>query len=157
MSNPDAIEAIVLSVSTNESKKNGKVRKVTFQIEHDTPHHPFEGMGGERIHIVCIRLNNDETPAQPEKPKRKFEELPAASQIAMCCGEPLFREYLRNSKSARISDDKDAADVWMKRYLGVASKTEVTPGTDAFAKWAEFYGSYTVWLQYEREQTGTAS
>jgi hypothetical protein len=57
-----AIEVIVLSASTNETKKSGKTRKVTFLLPNDGPH-PFEGMGGERFHIVCVRVNDDETPA----------------------------------------------------------------------------------------------
>jgi hypothetical protein len=58
-----AIEVIVLSASTNETKKSGKTRKVTFLLPNDGPH-PFEGMGGERFHIVCVRVNDDETPAE---------------------------------------------------------------------------------------------
>jgi hypothetical protein len=155
MSRPDAIEAIVLATSTNETKSKGRVRKVTFEIPADGPN-PFEGMGGERIHIVCVRLNNDETPAQPkpesdeEGRKRRFHEMSPAAQIAMSCQSPSFREYLQKTHDRALQDDATACDTWVKRYLKVASKTEVTPGSTAFAFWTELRGSYEVWLKYER-------
>jgi hypothetical protein len=153
MSRPEAIEAIVLATSTNETKSKGRVRKVTFEIPADGPN-PFEGMGGERIHIVCVRLNNDETPAEPiesdeEGRRRRFHEMNPAAQIAMSCQSPSFREYLRIHYNYK-SDDKDSCDSWIKGLLGVSSKTEVVPGRQAFARWADLRGSYEVWLKYER-------
>lgn len=153
MTRPEAIEAIVLATSTNETKAKGRVRKVTFEIPADGPN-PFEGLGGERIHIVVVRLNNDETPAQPvetdeEGRKRRFHEMNPAAQIAMSCQSPSFREFLR-SREGYIHDDADTADAWVKGILRVRSKTDVTPGSQAFAKWHELRGNYEVWLKYER-------
>lgn len=154
MSRPEAIEAIVLATSTNETKAKGRVRKVTFEIPAEGPN-PFEGLGGERIHIVVVRLNNDETPAQPietdeEGRKRRFHEMNPAAQIAMSCSSPSFREYIQKTHDPALQDDAAACDTWVKRYLNVRSKTEVTPGTTAFAFWAELRGSYETWLKYER-------
>src|SRR5215217_6504961 len=51
---------MVLSTTTNETKAKGRVRKVVLEITPDGPN-PFEGLGGERLHIVVVRLNDDET------------------------------------------------------------------------------------------------
>jgi hypothetical protein len=153
MTRPEAIEAIVLATSTNETKARGKVRKVTFEIPAEGPN-PFEGLGGERIHIVVVRLNNDETPAQPtetdeEGRKRRFHEMNPAAQIAMSCQSPSFREFLR-AREGYLHDDAHTCDSWVKAVLGIQSKTEVQPGTGAFAKWNEMRGNFEVWLKYER-------
>ena len=82
--------------------------------------------------------------------KRRFHEMNPAAQIAMSCQTPSFREFIRDRKSGFLPDDKDACDKWLKGYLGVQSKTEVVPGSVAFALWNELRGSYEVWLKYER-------
>jgi hypothetical protein len=56
----NAIEAIVMSAVTSETKANGTTRKVTFLLPNDGDH-PFAGMVGERLHIVCLKINDDET------------------------------------------------------------------------------------------------
>lgn len=61
MSTPDALEVIVLSATTSETKASGKVRKVSFLLPNDEGEHPFSGMIGERLHIVCLKINDDET------------------------------------------------------------------------------------------------
>jgi len=154
MSRPEAIEAIVLATSTNETKAKGRVRKVTFEIPAEGAN-PFEGLGGERIHIIVVRLNNDETPAQPvesdeEGRKRRFHEMNPAAQIAMSCSSPSFRKFLRDRKSGYLPDDKEACDKWVKGYLGIESKTQVTPGSEAFALWTELRAEFDFWLKYER-------
>lgn len=154
MSRPEAIEAIVLATSTNETKARGKVRKVTFEIPAEGAN-PFEGLGGERIHIVVVRLNNDETPvalieSDEEGRKRRFHEMNPAAQIAMSCSSPSFREFVRTRHAPSIEDDALACDRWVKHFLRVQSKTEVQPGTEAFGIWAELRGTYEAWLRYEK-------
>jgi hypothetical protein len=153
MIRPEAIEAIVLATSTNETKAKGRVRKVTFEIPTEGPN-PFEGLGGERIHIVVVRLNNDETPSEELKKEpvegRRFHQMPAASQIAMACQTGTFREYIRLMHYANLEDSAEACDRWIKRHLGIESKREVTAGSETFAEWTMLYGNYLTWLKYER-------
>jgi hypothetical protein len=81
--------------------------------------------------------------------RRRFHEMNPAAQIAMSCSLPSFREFLR-AREGYIHDDADTCDAWVKGILRVRSKTEVVPGSQAFAKWNELRGNYEVWLRYER-------
>ncbi|WP_460665757.1 hypothetical protein, partial [Kribbella swartbergensis] len=88
--------------------------------------------------------------AEEQKERRRFHEMPAASQIAMACQTDTFREYIRLMHCAGLSDDAAACDAWVKDLLEVDSKRDVTPGSKPFQEWTELYGNYSTWLKYER-------
>lgn len=153
---PEAIEAIVLATTTSESKKSGKTRKVTFEIPSEGPN-PFEGMGGERIHLVVVKLNNDETPiqepAQAERQKaherKAFTDLRPTAQAALCCKEPQFWAFLEDEnalpKHLRTIHDSDDAAEAVRFLLGVGSRSEFNTDTAAADRWRAFEARYWTW------------
>jgi hypothetical protein len=60
MTRPEPIECIVLRTNESESKKNGLIRTVTLMVPNDGTH-PFAGLVGERLHIIALNVDNDET------------------------------------------------------------------------------------------------
>jgi hypothetical protein len=71
MNRDDAFEVIVLRTNASETKANGLVRTVTLMVPNDGQH-PFQGLIGKRLHIVCLHLNDDET----SNPLRLIHETP---------------------------------------------------------------------------------
>lgn len=156
MTRDDAIEAIVLATSTNETKSKGRVRKVTFEIPADGSN-PFEGMGGERIHIVVVRLNNDETPAAPvENPKqnaapdrKRWEDMPLSQQAAIRCGEPEFQKFLDRSICAvrgwsGPKDAEEAAHV-VRHFCQIDSRSELNRNEQAATLWKRLDSDFWAW------------
>ena len=153
MSRPEAIEAIVLATSTNETKAKGRVRKVTFEISADGPN-PFEGLGGERIHIVVVRLNNDETiieqPKQlPAPDRQRWDGMPLSKQAAIRCGEPEFQKFLDRSICAvrgwsGPKDAEEAAHV-VRHFCRIDSRSELNRNEQAAALWKRLENDFWAW------------
>lgn len=161
-----AIEAIVLATSTNETKARGRVRKVTFEIDAEGPN-PFEGLGGERLHLVVLRLNNDETTEgicgtksaetlggqcvqpveqEPVSPERhSWATLSPTTQCAMRCQEPQFREFLAETLKRPVRDCPEAIDT-VRRLLGLKSRRELNTDKAKAAAWCLLEHEYGVWL-----------
>jgi hypothetical protein len=139
--------------------RSRKICQLVIEVPLEHADAALQALGGipnpaDERWVAVARLN-PEAKAQPiesdeDGRKRRFHEMNPAAQIAMSCSAPSFREYLRTHKVASLPDDKDACDSWLKGFLGVKSKTEVVPGSEAFAVWNELRGSYEVWLRYER-------
>jgi hypothetical protein len=138
-----------------------KVAQLVIEVPLEQADAALQALGGipnpaDERWVAVARLNQQAKQAsQAEESdeagrRRRFHEMNPAAQIAMSCSSPSFREYLRDHKCGFLPDDKDACDKWLKGYLGIQSKTEVVPGSEAFALWNDLRGSYEVWLKYER-------
>jgi hypothetical protein len=169
---PEAIEAIVLATTTSESSKAGKTRKVTFQIPADGPN-PFEGMGGERIHLVVVRLNNDETPAKglsstkviehltagehlekgdvvvrhPGHERKGFLELKRSAQAVLRCKETRFWEFLDDYSGLGLAvvNEALAADA-VRMICGVDSRSELNTRSEPGTAWDRLEAEYYAWI-----------
>ena len=133
-----------------------KCAQIVIEVPLEQADAALQALGGlpnpaDERWVAVARLNHEakqEKPAE-QKERRRFNELPAASQIAIACQTDTFREYLSICKGVHLPGE-ESCDAWVKSFLGVQSKTEVVPGSEAFAKWTELHGSYQVWLKYER-------
>lgn len=163
MTRPEAIEAIVLATSTNETKAKGRVRKVTFEIPAEGQN-PFEGLGGERLHLVVVRINNDETPIEPaEEPKRlpaptlepqRWDMMPLAKQAAIRGHDPEFQRFLGERVCAprgwdQPADDQQAAEV-IRSVCGIESRAELRTRADAAQRWRGLDGDFFAWQRGAR-------
>lgn len=92
------------------------------------------------------------SPASSEREKRKWSDLPAASQIALACEDAQFRKWLNGRTDLHVTD-KWIAEHVVRDALGVARKRDVLPSTKAFARWQELYGTFTA----ERDYGGRAA
>jgi hypothetical protein len=150
MTAPAAIEAIVMSAVTSETKTSGKVRKVTFLLPNDDPDHPFAGMVGERLHIVALKINEDETvepvapPAEP-KERKAWADLPPSQQAAIRCDESGFMLFLCHKPGVRIIADKkgnvDTAET-VRHYCGVNSRRDLNSNQRARVLWHQLDTEY---------------
>lgn len=148
----DAIEAIVYSVTANETKAHGLVRKVTLILPNDGDH-PFQGMTGQRIAIACARIHDNEkqtavaarhadggVPHAPVKggdkpgPKRAFNGLPRSQQAAIKCGDGDFQWFL--------GSNPEDADSVLKGALGITSKRELDTDPEAAKRWDALLTEY---------------
>jgi len=134
-----------------------KCAQIVIEVPLEQADAALQALGGlpnpaDERWVAVARLNpeaNQKKPAE-QKERRRFNELPAASQIAIACQSESYREYLRFRYVAEWIIGEADAGQWVKNFLGVKSKREVVPGSPAFAAWVEHYGSYEVWLKYER-------
>lgn len=136
-----------------------KVAQLVIEVPLEQADAALQALGGipnpaDERWVAVARLNPEAKQPQREETdeegrKRRFHEMNPAAQIAMSCQSPSFREFLRD-REGYIHDDADTADAWVKGILRVRSKTDVVPGSQAFAKWNEMRGNYEVWLKYER-------
>lgn len=128
-----AIEVIVMSAITSETKKSGQIRKVTFLLANDGEH-PFAGMVGDRLHIVPVHINDDETPGEVRSghgeahaPKgaaaspSSFREKPASVQAGMRCSDRRFWNFLGEKYHCVVEGAGFAADL-VREYCCVKSR-----------------------------------
>ncbi len=175
MSRPEPIECIVLRTNESESKKNGLIRTVTLMVPNDGQH-PFQGLVGERLHIVALNVDNDETTtpvalagqggetegnakpapaasrASPEpKERKRWDELPPAQQAAIRCGEPEFQRFLsdRNGGAYPVRDAGTAAH-YIRMACGVESRADFNIDMAAKTKWERLENDYWAWQRDPR-------
>lgn len=161
----------------SESSANGKT--VTFEIEDDSPAHPFKslsvGKSGARFHIIAIGIGEDEQPVAPmptpvtdnvaqcggteqwspspnPQPKRAWVDLRPSQQAGMLCHDPVFWKFLSEIPGTpEISDGAMAATV-LRRCLRISSRADLdTPGPYAQA-WAKLSSAYFVWKNEPMEE-----
>jgi hypothetical protein len=161
MNDPRAIEAIVLRTNETETKKNGLTRTVTFLLPNDGEH-AFTGLVGQRLHLVCVRVNDDETeteaappggpaasdsrgsePSAPPASKRSWDELSPSAQAAIRCNEPDFQRFA----GAR---DAESAATFVRRECGVKSRSELNTDPLARAAWLGLEDAYWVFQRDPR-------
>jgi hypothetical protein len=151
-----ALEVIVLRNDQRESKRNGLVRTVTLLLPNDGPH-PFEGMVGDRLHIVPIKINDDETPEGavtgfPAPEERREEEIsgpPPANSNPFCpplkskwdtmkpsqqahfrCGDPEFRDFIG-------ADNYEQAAAYVRMHCHVSSRSDLDKYINTAARWRD--------------------
>lgn len=135
-----------------------KVAQLVIEVPIEQADAALQALGGipnpadERwVAVARLQPEAKQAPAETDEEgrRRRFHEMNPAAQIAMSCQSPSFREFLR-AREGYLHDDAQTCDAWVKAILGIHSKGEVKPGSEAFAKWNELRGNYEVWLKYER-------
>jgi hypothetical protein len=86
----------------------------------------------------------------PEKPRRPWGELPAATQIVLTCQDPAFLRWLVEEHDT-FALAAHEAEGWIKSHCGVTRKRDVLPGTEAAALWQALHGAFTVWRDYAEQ------
>lgn len=137
-------EAMLLRWGDN----NTAGRTVTFQIEEDSPLHPFKGFpsgkNGQRFMLAVVPLNDEQMPdddAMAKAEKKRFRDLPRSQQAGMLCADPAFQAFLRASNS------EDAAKA-VRAWCGVNSRAEFDRHGDGSAE------SWDILLSEYEQRTG---
>jgi len=120
---------------------------------------------GREKPVAIARINTQQTSHAPEKPadgrngngadKRRFTELPRATQAALCCKRRAFRRWLREFHGISTVDvgleNEDpvsvaSAEAWVKGTLGITSKTELDKVPMLGEQWDCIYITFHDWL-----------
>jgi hypothetical protein len=148
---PAFIEAIVLSAVTSENKTSGEVRKVTFMLPNDGGDHPFRGLIGQRIGLVCVKLGEAEheppvKAPEPEKERHRFNEMPLAQQCALTCDKPAFAAFLATRGCLwRVETRQAEIEEWVRHYCGVESRRELNTDSHAADRWSKLNEDFLAW------------
>lgn len=83
---------------------------------------------------------------ESSKPRQRFDEVRPSAQAGMLCAKPAFWRFLREQYWMRIENSDQAATA-VREICGVSSRRELTPGSDAAARWHELSVEFDVWMR----------
>lgn len=84
--------------------------------------------------------------AAATKPKKRWHEMPPSQRAALLVKDAEFIRYIDSTTFVEIYDE-ETADKWLKHFCGIASKSELRPGTLAHAKFVDIEGNFQAWRQ----------
>jgi len=105
-------------------------------------------MPGTGVPVAMARLMAKGSPQTEEAPKerRKWADLPLPQQAALLCDREAFWAYIRERHGANVRNADQAADI-LRHHCGVASRSELKPGTAAAAAFLQVQGDFDVWMR----------
>lgn len=150
--------------SLRQTQDNGV--KVTFSI-HPQDMHPalYSDPMGQRYVIVIVPIDDNEQPKQNEvqqpslrstaspvgkgldsqRDSKSWGDMSPAQQAGIRCSDPEFQAFLG-------AQDAEKAAAIVREKCGVASRSEIIPGTDAFVYWKAIDGAFRD-QQFEQRYT----
>lgn len=90
---------------------------------------------------VAIAMLAKEPAQADEDPRRTWEDLPAAQQAAIRCGELDFRRYLHRHHRLPVSSQDEAAQQ-VREWCGVESRRELNTNSIARDIWRRLDADY---------------
>lgn len=88
-------------------------------------------------------------PALPvPKGKRRFEDMPPATQAALTCQEPRFWAWLREERKADCGNEDEAAE-FVREFCEVPSRADIRADNRAGSRWQWLCSAYRGWLAAE--------
>lgn len=81
---------------------------------------------------------------QQEQEARKWDQVSAAQQAGIRCGEGAFWKFLREEKDIACTGP-DVAAQFVRDFCDVDSRSALKPGTAAEASWLRLDGEYLAW------------
>jgi len=102
------------------------------------------------VTVAIARLAPDALPAPPppaqaEKPRQKWENLPLPQQAAMRCAEAPFRRFLVERYDAL--DSEESAAECVREMCGVKSRADIGKSEYSRRQWQEVDRDYQFWLR----------
>ena len=127
--------------------------KLTLTVAPDgLPDAVMKASPGIRYRAFFVEVDDQEEPVKhaPEKPKKRFHELPLSQQAALRCGDESFwkfasqydRELWDESKSL---DSAEVAADFVRVYCGVESRRDLDNFTAAGGVWTGLDAEYQEW------------
>lgn len=100
-----------------------------------------------------------EAPALSSAPERR--QTPLASKVAMTCQSPTFQSFLRDNFSTAWEEAREKVDQTfgmgdrgsvaaqvVRDFCHVATRAEITHGSDAAGRWRNLMTNYEDWQRY---------
>lgn len=106
----------------------------------DIPAQLLTAAMGTRYMLAVVEIGDNEEPVQTVGKSY-------AQQAALCCKEPAFWGFCRQTFYFERITDEEAAIGFVREYCGVASRSELIENTRPGAKWKMLYLDYQNWLK----------
>ena len=150
MTSPAAIQGDYVDLRFIKSRK---VCQVVIEIPIEAGEKFVSAFGtpnpstGVPVALARIDLNAKAAP-EPEKTKRKWDELSIAQQAGIMCNEKGFQRYISEAINKRPEDvDTDAAATYVRTLCGVNSRAHIEGNEAAMKKFHALRISYDNWLR----------
>ena len=131
--------------------KNVKTRSVVqliIEVPSENARMAFDALGipvsGTEIPVAIALLDPKAVQKKVDKERRRFNELPLPQQAALRCQDEAFCRFLAEEKNAYQLGDGFAD--FVRHYCGVASRSEIQPGTPAANKWRDLNNEFQAWM-----------
>jgi hypothetical protein len=96
------------------------------------------------VPVAIARLAGDVVQERPkEKKKEHWAEMSPSKQAAILCQDPDFQDWIG------AVGEEDSAKL-VRGKCGVASRSDIVPGTPASAVWRRLMIEYGAWLRAEK-------
>ncbi len=129
-------EAVKMALKQN---KDGYVLTMNVHPD-DVPDALLRDFVGARYQVVMVRLADDDTPMNREE----FAGHRAVRLAGVLCREAEFWRFLFESDEIDEPTEKYATN-WLRRFLGVASRTELKINPEAREKLTTVNRDYMEW------------
>lgn len=144
---PAAFQATFSNLRTVNGRK---VLQLIFEIPIEQSNQALEILGGvpdpsKSIWCAIARLQETK-PEQPQREKKRWEDMTAAQQAGVLCNDPTFTKFLQEHHG--IQDD-DAAG-FVRGYCVVNSRKDIGKEPFSLKAWETLVGDYRAW-QHEPE------
>lgn len=81
-------------------------------------------------------------PAEPEKPKRRFQDLPRSQQAGIRCGETEFVQWLDRRFHTMFAQCGNNEEEFVRRYCGVTSRSLLDAKGGPAESWDELNAQF---------------
>lgn len=119
--------------------KNGEWTLKLRLISSEIPIPLVRAAMGTRYILALVEIADNEEPVQTVGKSY-------ARRAAVCCKEPAFWEFCRETFHFERITHEEAAIEFVREYCGVASRSELIENTRPGAKWKMLYLDYQNWL-----------
>lgn len=102
---------------------------------------------GQRMSFAAVPIRDEESEhGQGEKVHRSWDELTPVQQAGIRCADRTFQHWVQRQPMLEqicwdFTPEQHAAE-WVRQQLGVKSRSELVPGSDAAAVWADIDRRY---------------
>ena len=90
-------------------------------------------------------LDAARTIAREDGPQSNGGDKRLAVQAGRACIDPVFWKFLSEHFHDTSVDNQTAAITFVRDYCAVESRSHITPGTDAAARWQELRSQFAGW------------
>ena len=106
----------------------------------EVPEEILRDFVGARYQVVMVRLNGEERPMNREQEYAND----GVRMAGMLCREITFHKFLHDGGHIFMANEEEATD-WLKKYLGVESRTEIKNNQGALQNLRALFQEYQAW------------
>ena len=97
---------------------------------------------GTRFMLAVCEIDDQEQPAKPkEKAPKSFHDMSPAQQAGMLCSDEAFQKFMKETGNVKADNVADT----VRGLCGVASRSDIKPGTEAARRWFDIVSDYRAW------------